>query len=629
MRSSYVHKFSHLSTLFFNGNGTNLKKHLFSIQVKAISTSSTSPAPTVDHIAHLILEQRSPNQTLQTFRWASRLPNFTHTQSTYRALIHKLCTFRRFDIVCLLLDEMPTSIGMPPDDDIFVTYVRGLSRARKVREVTNVLELVSEFGKEPSLKLFNTILDVLVKEDIDIAREFYRKKMKGNGDDYTYSILMKGLCITNRIGDGFKLLQTMKTQGITPCIVAYNTLINGLCKNGKVGRARSLLSEVENPNDVTFNIFISTYCKEGDLVQALVMLEKSYSNGFVPDVISVTKVVDLLCEKGRVTEAVEVIERAESRGGKIDIVAYNTLIKGFCRIQKVKVARHVMVEMEMKGCLPNMDTYNSLISGLCDSGMLELALEMFDEMKRVGIGWNFTTYDTLIYGLFSRGRMKEGFKILELLEDSKEGSGGRVRPYNSMLYGLYKENNISKALAYLTKMEKMFPRVVDRTLRILSLCDKKDILEAKKVYDLMIQEGDGPSALVYANLIPGLCQIDSIKEAFELFNEMLVRSYLPVPSTSSSLVSGLCRQGKVDRALKFLEDITGRGCLLDAENFSPIIIAFCNGGEFHNALMVFLQMVESGIVPNHSSWNALVQQLSQETRWSGGNSTYHLHGICN
>ncbi|KAG9153162.1 hypothetical protein Leryth_024369, partial [Lithospermum erythrorhizon] len=100
MRSSYVQKFSQLSTLFFNGNGTNLKKHLFSIQLKAISTSSTSPAPTVDHIAHLILEQRSPNQTLQTFRWASRLPNFTHTQSTYRALIHKLCTFRRFDIVC-------------------------------------------------------------------------------------------------------------------------------------------------------------------------------------------------------------------------------------------------------------------------------------------------------------------------------------------------------------------------------------------------------------------------------------------------------------------------------------------------------------------------------------------------
>lgn len=175
---------------------------------------------------------------------------------------------------------MPKSIGLPPDESIFLTIIRGLGRARMIRDVIKVLDLVTRYGKNPSLKIFNSILDVLVKEDIDLARKFYRKKMMGagvQGDDYTYGILMKGLCLTNRIGEGFKLLQVIKSRGLQPNVVIYNTLLHALCNNGKVGRARSLMNEIKEPNDVTFNVLICGYCKEDNFVQALVLLEKSFS----------------------------------------------------------------------------------------------------------------------------------------------------------------------------------------------------------------------------------------------------------------------------------------------------------------------------------------------------------------
>jgi len=47
-------------------------------------------------------------------------------------------------------------------------------------------------------------------------------------------ILMKGLCLTNRITEGFKLLQVMKSGVVKPNTVIYNTLLHALCKNGKV-----------------------------------------------------------------------------------------------------------------------------------------------------------------------------------------------------------------------------------------------------------------------------------------------------------------------------------------------------------------------------------------------------------
>ncbi|KAK2975684.1 hypothetical protein RJ640_027787 [Escallonia rubra] len=582
---------------------------------------STAPVPTHDHIAHLILEQKSANQALQTFRWASKLPHFSHNQSTYRALIHKLCTFRRFDTVHQVLDEMPRQINYPPDEDIFITIVRGLGRAKMIKEVIKVLELVSKFEKNPSLKLCNSILDVLVKEDIDIARAFYRKKMMGcgvQGDHYTYGILMKGLCLTNRIGDCFKLLQAMKTRGVMPNTVIYNTLLHALCKNGKVGRARSLINEILEPNDVTFNVLISAYCQEENIVQALVMLEKCFNLGFVPDVVTVTKVVEILCNEGRAVEAVEILGRVESRGGSTDVVAYNTMIEGFCKSGKVKVGRRFLKEMERKGCLPNVTTYNALIAGFCKSGMLDSALDMFNEMDRAGIHWNFVTFDTLIRGFCSGGRIDDGFKILELMEESKGGPGKSISPYNSVIYGLYKENRLDEAMDFLTRMEKLFPRAVDRSLRILGLCDEGSIDDAKVVYDQMTGEGGVPSALVYAALIRGFCRAVRVREAFELMSEMVGHGFSPIASTFNAIINVLSGQGKVERALNLVDDMVGRGCLPNSGSYSPLIAGLCERGDFRKALVVLRQMVDQDICPDYPLWNSLLTCASQETAWLEG-----------
>ncbi|KAM6540458.1 hypothetical protein CsatB_004905 [Cannabis sativa] len=593
-----------------NPNPPNLSLKSLNLCLQSFSSSSIPP-PTHHHIAHLILDQPSPSQALQTFRWASKLPNFTHSQSTYRALIHKLCTFRRFDTVHHLLDEMPTSIGSPPDEDIFLTLIRGLARARTTPQIIiKVLNFVSRFHGKPSLKIYNSILNVLVKDNIDIAREFYRKKMMATGvvgDDYTFGILMKGLCSTNRIADAFKLLQLIKsTKGVTPNAIIYNTLLHALCKNGKVGRARSLMNEIEKPSDVTFNVLICAYCAEENLIQAMVLLHKCYSSGLVPDIVPVTKVMELLCSSGRVSEAVEILETWGSKGGTVDVVAYNTLIKGFVAFGKVRVGHRVFKEMETKGCLPNVETYNLLISGLCEYKMLDSALDLFNEMVTDGVNRNFVTYDTLIRGLCSVGRTEDGFRILQLMEESREC--GRISPYNSIVYGLYLQNQTDEALEFLTNMGKLFPRVVEKSLRILDLCKEKKVEDAKIIYDEMVEEGGAPSAVVYSQLIHGFCEEGCVREAFELMNEMISCGCCssPTSSTLNALVLGFCRQGKSDSAVRLMEDMVGRGCRLDAGSYNAVMVAICREGDVDMASKVLTQMIENGIVPGFFEWNSLL-----------------------
>lgn len=491
---------------------------------------------------------------------------------------------------------MPDSIGCAPDDSIFVTIIRGLGRARMTRQAVQVLDLVARFGAKPSLKVLNSVLDVLVKDNIDLAREFYRNEMMGSGvggDDYTHGILMKGLCLTNRIGEGFKLLQAIRSHGVAPNAVIYNTLIHALCRNGNVGRARSLMSEMTEPNAVTFNILISGYCGEDDFVQALVLLDDCLNLGLIPDLVTVTKVLEVLCNADRVSEAVQVLERVEGVGVAVDAVAYNTLIKGFCRTGKPRLGLGLMKKMEMKGCLSNVETYNLLISGFCDIGMLDSALNLFHDMKTDGVKWNFATYNLLIRGLCSAGRTQDGLKILEIMDENRRGTECHIGPYNSVIYGLYKEDRLNEALDFLYKIGGLFPKNADRSFRIMGFCKEGKIEDAKMVYDQMIEEGGNPSAIVYAHLIHGFCQKGCVQEAFEVMNEMVGCGYLPVASTLNVLISGFCQQGMVGNASKLLEDMIERGCFPDTtETYSPLVDALCRKGNFQEALTLFLQMCQ-------------------------------------
>ncbi|CAG7900762.1 unnamed protein product [Brassica rapa] len=584
------------------------------------SPPSPSSVPSDDHIVRLILDQKSPSGALQTFQWASTFPGFTHSHSTYRALFHKLCSFRRFETVYQLLDEMPNSIGSLPDDAIFITIVRGLGRAKLTKRVIDVVDLVSRFGIKPSVKVFNSILDVLVREDIDIAREFFRRKMMASGiqgDEYTYGILMKGLCLTNRIGDGFKLLQIMKTRGgVAPNAVIYNTLLHALCKNGKVGRARSLMSEMKEPNDVTFNVLISAYCNEQKLVQSMVLLEKCFGLGFVPDVVTVTKVMGVLCSEGRVAEALEVLERVEGKGCKVDVVACNTLVEGYCAVGKVRVAQRFFEEMERNGYLPNVETYNLLINGFCEAGMLDSALDVFNDMKTDAVRRNFATFNTLVKGLSVGGRVNDGLKILELMEESENVRGARVDPYNSVVYGFYKENRWEEALEFLLKMENLFPRAVDRSFKLISLCEKGSVEDVKTAYDQMIGEGGVPNVVVSHCLAHRFSQEGYMEETLELINDMVTRGYLPQSSTFNAVILGFCKQDRVMNGMKFLEDMAERGCVPDGESYNPLLGELCVKGDFQKAWLTFSRMVEKSIVPDSSMWRSLMYCLSQETAFS-------------
>jgi pentatricopeptide repeat protein len=126
-------------------------------------------------------------------------------------------------------------------------------------------------------------------------------------------------------------------------------------------------------------------------------------------------------------------------------------------------------------------------------------------------------------------------------------------PFNNTIYGFYKEGEMGEAIVFFKRMERNFPRAIDKTVRIITLCNDGEIEEAKSVFDQMVKEGCIPSAFVYAALIEAMCIENNLKEALNLINEMIQRHLFPMVATFNPLICAFCKEGEWMNASGLLE----------------------------------------------------------------------------
>ena len=76
------------------------------------------------------------------------------------------------------------------------------------------------------------------------------------------NVLIKALCKNSGTMDSaFRIFRKMPNRGCTPDLYTYGTLINGLCRFGKIGETKELFKEMETkgclPSVVTYSSLIT------------------------------------------------------------------------------------------------------------------------------------------------------------------------------------------------------------------------------------------------------------------------------------------------------------------------------------------------------------------------------------
>ncbi|KAM3355546.1 hypothetical protein P3S68_022259 [Capsicum galapagoense] len=166
------------------------------------------------------------------------------------------------------------------------------------------------------------------------------------------------------VDQGFRFCKEMEKYKYDPDVNTYNTIIDGLCRVGKVKIAHNVLKGM---------------VKRGHQLSPNVV---SYFR-LKPISITYNTLIQGLCEAKRFDRIKEILEGTLGGGGLIpDTCTFNTLITYHCNVGNMDEEIQVFENMSKLKVKPDSSTYSILIQSFSKKGYLERAEKLFDNIMK-------------------------------------------------------------------------------------------------------------------------------------------------------------------------------------------------------------------------------------------------------
>ncbi|KAH7852742.1 hypothetical protein Vadar_028655 [Vaccinium darrowii] len=225
----------------------------------------------------------------------------------------------------------------------------------------------------------------------DSANEFFP-------DEYICDVLIKGWCVHGKLEEARRLAREMHRGGFEIGVVAYNAILDCVCKLCRKKDPFRLQSEAEKvlvdmdvagvPRNVeTFNVLITNLCKIRKTEDAMNMFHRMGEWGCYPDETTYLVLIKSLYQAARIGEGDEMVDQLKSAGfgEALDRKAYYEFIKIFCGIERIDHAMSVFAKMKDDGCSPGIKTYDLLLGKMVAHGRVDKANALFKEAESSGV----------------------------------------------------------------------------------------------------------------------------------------------------------------------------------------------------------------------------------------------------
>ncbi|KAI5660363.1 hypothetical protein M9H77_29156 [Catharanthus roseus] len=358
------------------------------------------------------------------FLWARSLPGFQHTVESHHILIEILGSSKQFPLIWDFLIEIRDSKSCEISPKIFWLVFRAYSRADLPADATRAFSRMIDFGIVPSVDDLDQLLYLLCKrKHVRHAQEFFDKiKMDFFPTTKTYSILIRGWGEIRESGNARKLFDEMLERGCLVDLLAYNSILDSLCKGGNVDEAYNLFRELRSkglqPDAFTYSIFIHAFCEANDIHSAFRVLERMKRYKLVPNVFTYNCIIKKLCKIDKVDEAYELLDEMLDRGVLPDVWSYNAILAFHCDHNEVNRALKLISRMDEYECQLDRHTYNMVLKMLIRVGRFDRVEKVWDGMEERGFYPSVSTYAVMVHGLSKkRGKLEEACKYFEMMID--------------------------------------------------------------------------------------------------------------------------------------------------------------------------------------------------------------------
>lgn len=472
------------------------------------------------------------------------------------------------------------------------------------------------FSHTPQSYFF--MLEILGRErNLNVARNFlFSVEKRSNGvvklEDRFFNSLIRSYGEAGLFKESMKLFQTMKSIGVSPSEVTFNSVLSILLRRGRTNMAKDVYDEMLGtygvaPNTCTYNILIRGFCKNSMVDEGFHFFKEMMSFNCDPDVITYNTLVDGLCRAGKVGIAHNLVNGMSKKGKGLnpDVVTYTTLIRGYCMKGEVDEALVILEEMTRGGLQPNIITYNTLIKGLCEARKLDKMKDVLERMKGDGSVFPDTcTFNTLINSHCRAGNLDEALKVFESMKKFQVAADSAS--YSVLIRGLCQKGDYDMAemlLDELFEKEILLHNVGSKPLAasyrpiFQYLCEHGKTKKAERVIRQLMRRGtqDPPS---YNTVIMGHCKEGAYENGFELLVWMLRRVFLPDVEIYDCLIDGFLQKDKPLLAKETLEKMLKSSYQSKTSTWHSVLARLLEKGCVNESASVIVMMLEKNIRQN-------------------------------
>ncbi|XWS11821.1 hypothetical protein CRYUN_Cryun37aG0033800 [Craigia yunnanensis] len=366
------------------------------------------------------------------FLWAEKVPGFQHSDESYHLLVDVLGSSKQFAILWDFLIELRDSKEFEINPEIFRVVFRAYCRANLPGDAIRAFDRMVEFGIRPSVNDVDQLLFVLCKrKHVKQAQGFFdRVKHEFEPSLKSYSILVRGWGDIGEACQARKVFDEMVQRGCSIDVLAYNSLLEALCKGGNVEEAYKMFTEMGlsgiEPDACSYTVFIRAYCEANNIHAAFRVLGRMRRYNLMPNLFTYNCIIKKLCKNNKVDESYKLLTEMIERGINPDTWSYNAILAYHCEHSEVNMALRLISRMEENECMLDTHTYNMALKLLIRIGRFDRAIELWESMADKGVYPSVSTYSVMVHSLCKkRGKLEEACKYFEMMID--EG----IPPYSS------------------------------------------------------------------------------------------------------------------------------------------------------------------------------------------------------
>lgn len=377
-------------------------------------------------------------------QWETAIELLTELEGTgfapridaYHAAIRAVSRARKPAVAVKLLDKMRAA-GTPPDSRTYGFALAALGDAGDVSGCVALLQSMLDRGVPPSAGHYSIVVAACKKAGQGRLAARLLKDALAAGlvpPEEDFVATMTACMAESASNEGiaaWNRLRALKAEGAAPAlsVKAYTAAMALKAMVGNAGGARELLDMMEeaglSPDLVAFNTVMRACAKAKDLPAAEVLLMRLRRVGLAPDGYTYSAAISAAISN--LPRALELLAEAEADAeSQLALAVYGAALSACARAGAGRDALALLERMRARGVAPDMGCYSGALHALQAAGEWREVYDLLHSMRADGV-LSLDNMRQSHVGLFQRAKKELGMVGQPAKSRPRRLHGSKVR----------------------------------------------------------------------------------------------------------------------------------------------------------------------------------------------------------